>query len=221
MVALPSAYRCAAIKLFFALAAFSIASNSFGQTLIEEVVVTASKRERRALQPAVEIDRAQVAERAPVALTDVLKSLPSVGIRTNSRGEAVLRLRGSEERQTGIFLDGAPLSVPWDGRVDLSALPAGIVESVRLTPSAAPIEYGPNSVLGVVDVQTPVSVMPGLRSLQAELATEDSGSVSAAGGASAGGFDWMFGGGYRRIGGEAVSSTAVFPYGPLEGGRRA
>src|SRR5690606_12332910 len=156
-----------------------------------------------------------------VALTDILESMPSVGIRTNSRGETVLRLRGSEERQTGIFLDGAPLSVPWDGRVDLSALPAGIVEGVRLTPSAAPIEYGPNAVLGDVDIRTPESVRPGLRSLQAELATEDSGSVSAAGGVDAGGSGWLFGGNYRRVGGEAVSSAAVIPHGPVEGGSRA
>jgi iron complex outermembrane recepter protein len=207
--------------LFAALVMFSPAGNSLAQTRIEEVVVTAPKRERRALQPSVEFDRVRVAEGAPVALTDILESMPSVGIRTNSRGETVLRLRGSEERQTGIFLDGAPLSVPWDGRVDLSALPAGIVEGVRLTPSAAPIEYGPNAVLGVVDIRTPVSVRPGLRSLQVELATEDSGSASAAGGADAGGFGWLFGGNYRRVGGEAVSSAAVIPHGPVEGGSRA
>jgi outer membrane receptor protein involved in Fe transport len=105
--------------------------------------------------------------------------------------------------------------------VDLSALPAGIVDGVRVTPSAAPIEYGPNSVLGVVDIQTPISVVPGLRSLQGELATEHSGSLSAAGGVSAGDVDWLFGGGYRRIGGEAVSSRAVIPYGPVEDGARA
>lgn len=198
----------------------AISYESIAQSGIEEVVVTAPARERRALQPAFEMDRSEIVERTPVALTDVFKSMPSVGIRTNSRGEAVLRLRGSEERQTGIFLDGAPLSVPWDGRVDLSALPAGIIEQVRITASAAPIEYGPNSVLGVVDIRTPVSIPPGLQSLQAEGATEDSGSLSGVGAATVGGFEWLFGGGYRRIGGEAVSSTAVIPYGRTEDGAR-
>ena len=191
-----------------------------GESRIDEVVVTAPKRERRALQPAIEFDEARIDERAPVAMTDIFKGMPSVGIRTNSRGEAVLRLRGSEERQTGIYLDGAPLSVPWDGRVDLSALPAGIVDSVRVTASAAPIEYGPNSVLGVVDIQTPVSVDPGLDSLQAEVGTERSGSLSAAAGARTGGIEWLFGGGYRRVGGEAVSDTSPIPFGPVVNGER-
>lgn len=187
---------------------------------LEEVIVTAPKRERRALQPAIEFGPAEISERAPVALTDLFKSMPSVGIRTNSRGEAVLRLRGSEERQTGIYLDGAPLSVPWDGRVDLSALPAGIVESVQVTASAAPLEYGPNAVLGVVDIRTPASLEPGLDSAQAEIGTQDSGSLSGVAGAKAGGVDWLIGGGYRRTGGEAVSDTSVIPFGPVEDGRR-
>lgn len=187
---------------------------------IEEITVTAPARDKRALAPAVEANRAHLAEVAAVSLTDIFKTMPSVGIRTNSRGEAVLRLRGSEERQTGIFLDGAPLSVPWDGRVDLSALPAGIVEQVRVTASAAPIEYGANSVLGVVDIQTPVSPQPGLISLQAEGGTQDSGSLSATVGARAGGFHWLFGGGYRRVGGEAVASASVIPYGQIQDGAR-
>jgi iron complex outermembrane recepter protein len=190
------------------------------QSPIDEIVVTAPQRERRALQPAIEFEQAQIVERAPVALTDIFKGMPSVGIRTNSRGEAVLRLRGSEERQTGIYLDGAPLSVPWDGRVDLSALPAGVVETVRVTASAAPIEYGPNSVLGVVDIQTPGAAQPGLDSMQAEIGTQDSGSLSAAAGARARGIDWLIGGGYRRVGGEAVSDTSVIPYGPVGDGER-
>lgn len=198
----------------------ALASASLAQSRIEEIIVTAPQTERRALQPPVELDRAEVAERAPVALTDVFAGLPAVGIRTNSRGEAVLRLRGSEERQTGLFLDGAPLSVPWDGRVDLSALPAGLVESVRVTASAAPIEYGPNAVLGVVDIRTPVSVAPGLRSLQAELATENAAAISALGGAAAAGLDWVFGGGWRTSAGEAVSDPSVIPYGPRRDGRR-
>jgi len=182
--------------------------------------VTAPNRERRAIQPAIEFDQNQIAERTPVALTDILQGMPSVGIRTNSRGEAVLRLRGSEERQTGIYLDGAPLSVPWDGRVDLSALPAGIVDSVRVMASAAPIEYGPNPVLGVVDIHTPVSVRPGMNSLQAELSTQQSGSMSGSAGTNTGGVEWLVGGGYRHVGGEAVADTSVIPFGPVEDGQR-
>ena len=75
-------------------------------------------------------------------------------LRTNSRGQAVPRIRGAEERQTLVFLDGAPLAVPWDGRADLSLLPAGLIERIEVTRGLAPIEYGPNAVAGAIDLVT-------------------------------------------------------------------
>ncbi len=195
--------------------------SAFAQTELEEITVIELKRPRRALQPAAELDRATIAESAPVTLTDIFSRLPAAGIRTNSRGEAVFRLRGSEERQTGIFLDGAPLSVPWDGRVDLGALPAGIVDRVRVSASAAPIEYGINSSLGVVEIFTPMKSQPGLNGLQAELGSQESASLSAIGGARSGRVDWLFGAALRRQGGEALSSRSVIPYGPVQDGARA
>jgi hypothetical protein len=195
-------------------------SIGIAEVSIDEVLVTAPARERRALQPAVEMDRAEIAERVPVALTDIFKSMPSVGIRTNSRGEAVLRLRGSEERQTGIFLDGAPLTVPWDGRVDLSALPAGIVDSVRVSASAAPIEYGANTVLGTVDIRTRSDAESGLVGMQAGIGSRGARAISASAAARAAGIDWFMGGGYRELDGEAVADPSVIPFGPVVSGYR-
>ena len=183
---------------------------------IEEITVIEKRRPRHAAQPAFVIDSEAIRETTPIALTDIFRRIQSVGIRTNSRGEAVLRLRGSEERQTGIFLDGAPLSVPWDGRVDLSALPAGIVERVRVTASAAPIEFGTNTALGAVEIQTPFSVDPGLSSFQAEAGTEKSGALSAVGGVNTERVNWLLAGSYRTLEGEDVASRSVIPVWPGE-----
>lgn len=132
-----------------------------------------------------------------------------------------MRLRGSEERQTSIFLDGAPLSVPWDGRVDLSALPAGLINSVRVTKSAAPIEYGANSVLGVVDLRTSMAAPEGLGSVQIDVGTQEARSISATGNFTTGPVDWLIGGGYRSINGEAVSNESIIPFGPIAKDYRA
>ena len=63
-------------------------------------------------------------------------------------------MRGSEERQTAVFLDGAPLVVPWDGRIDLGLIPAGLIGRIEIRKGAVPIEYGTNAVAGVVDLQS-------------------------------------------------------------------
>ncbi len=196
------------------------ASAAVAQTELEEVTVIESRRPRHAAQPAFLLDRETIREVPPIALTDIFRRVQSVGIRTNSRGEAVLRLRGSEERQTGIFLDGAPLSVPWDGRVDLGALPAGIVESVRVTASAAPIEFGTNTALGAVEIHTPFEVGSGLANAKVEMGTEKSRAVSATGGAESGTLNWLLAGSYRTLDGEDVASRSVIPYGPVRNGYR-
>ena len=205
------------------LAAIGMQAASLGalaEPEIEEITVVEKRRPRHAAQPAFVIEGDTLRETTPIALTDVFRRVQSVGIRTNSRGEAVLRLRGSEERQTGIFLDGAPLSVPWDGRVDLSALPAGIVERVRVTASAAPIEFGTNTALGAVEIQTPFSVDSGLSSFQAEAGSEESGALSAVGGINSDRVNWVLAGSYRTLEGEDVASRSVIPYGPVSDGYR-
>lgn len=208
-----------AFNFIFLLPLLLLFGNAVAQPRIEEIVVTAPPREQRALQPAVVLTREQIAERAPVSFVELFEVLPSLGMRTNSRGEVVLRLRGSEERQTGIFLDGAPLSVPWDGRVDLSALPTGIVERVQIIPSAAPIEYGPNSVLGVIDIQTPIAA-DGLHSVHADAATAGARTLSAVGGTTVGGANLVLGGTYRTRDGEVLSDPAAVPFSRTHDGLR-
>lgn len=120
----------------------------------ETIVVTAQSRPSRVLPPVSEVAEEQLLERQPRSAADTLEGLPGVTARTNSRGETVARVRGSEERQTQVFLDGAPLAVPWDSRVDLGIIPAGLVGSVRVTKGAVPIEYGANAVAGAIDLET-------------------------------------------------------------------
>ncbi|HET9458360.1 MAG TPA: TonB-dependent receptor [Sphingomicrobium sp.] len=118
------------------------------------IVVTAERPPSRALPPVVTIDGEELLVLQPDSAADAVRELPGVSVRVNSRGEAIVRVRGSEERQTQVFLDGAPLAVPWDGRADIGVLPAGLIGSVSATKGAVPIEYGANAVAGVIDLRT-------------------------------------------------------------------
>ena len=120
----------------------------------ESIVITAERPSSRVLPPVVEMDDGQLLERQPKSAADAVRALPGVAVRTNSRGETIARVRGSEERQTQVFLDGAPLAVPWDGRADIGVIPAGLIGTVRATKGAVPIEYGTNAVAGAIDLET-------------------------------------------------------------------
>ncbi len=140
-----------------------------------------------------------------------MRALPGVTVRTNSRGETIARVRGSEERQTQIFLDGAPLAVPWDGRADIGVLPAGLIGAVAVTKGAVPLEYGANAVAGVIDLQTRIGGPAGFRGVAR------GGPLGFAEGAAiaslpAGGVDLTFAAATLMRDAEPVASLAALPF---------
>lgn len=85
-------------------------------------------------------------------LEHVLRELPLVQVRSNSRGEAQLALRGAEERQIAILLDGVPLTLGWDHRTDLSVIPLTAAQSIQLVRGMSSVLHGPNVLGGVVEI---------------------------------------------------------------------
>ncbi len=162
----------------FALACVALTSTAASaQTRLAPITVTAPAAADRVLPPQQIITADSLVDRQPRSLADVLRGIAGVSVRANSRGETVARIRGAEERQTQVFLDGAPLGVPWDGRVDLGLLPAGLLGEARVLKGAAPIEYGVNAVAGVVDFQTRQSAQGSFAHLEAGSLGSGSGSL--------------------------------------------
>ncbi|MDT0632415.1 TonB-dependent receptor [Rubrivirga sp. S365] len=95
---------------------------------------------------------AGVLARDPAVLADVARLVPSAVAPTNSRGETLLYLRGAGERQTAVLLDGAPLTVPWDRRLNLALVPAGVVGSLDVVRGPASLAWGPNAAGGALDL---------------------------------------------------------------------
>jgi iron complex outermembrane recepter protein len=144
----------AAVALLPAMPAVAQSVASDDTSASSDIIVTARPSEDRIIAPQVELNSEALLAQQPANVADALRGLSGVSIRTNSRGETVARVRGAEERQTAVFLDGAPFSVPWDGRIDLGILPAGLIGNVIVTKGAVPVEFGANAVAGVVDLQT-------------------------------------------------------------------
>lgn len=80
--------------------------------------------------------------------------MPSASIRTNSRGEATMTLRGASERQFAMFFDGMPLSIPWDGRGDLNFIPTDVIGGININNSTTSMLYGTNILGGIAEIRT-------------------------------------------------------------------
>jgi len=100
----------------------------------------------------VELDRADVVRTSAVNLGDVLTQVPNVKVQVNSRGEQVFALRGSDQRQVALTLDGASIVSAWDGQLDLSLLPSSAIGSIAITRGTASVLQGPNALIGAVNV---------------------------------------------------------------------
>ncbi len=85
-------------------------------------------------------------------LSDVLREIPFVLVRQNSRGENELSIRGSESRHQVILYDGIPLTLGWDSRTDLSLIPMGGARSIAVARGLSTLLQGPNVIAGAVAV---------------------------------------------------------------------
>ncbi|MGQ0703295.1 MAG: TonB-dependent receptor plug domain-containing protein [Gemmatimonadales bacterium] len=85
-------------------------------------------------------------------LEQVLRQLPFLHVRRNSRGEAELSARGSESRQVAVLVDGVPINLAWDAKADVSIIPAAGFQEVRFVRGLSSMLYGPNTLGGIVEI---------------------------------------------------------------------
>lgn len=101
---------------------------------------------------AVEVEVEMLPLPAAPTGAEVLEQINGVHVRTNSRGQAEISVRGSESRQVAVLLDGVPLTLGYDARTDLSILPATALQDVTFVRGMSSLLHGPNVLGGVVEM---------------------------------------------------------------------
>jgi iron complex outermembrane receptor protein len=99
---------------------------------------------------------AEIESRPAASVAQLTTLIPAAHVQTNSRGESLVYLRNAGERQVAVLMDGALLNVPWDWRVDMSLVPAGMVGGVSIAKGVPPVEYGTNVLGGAVNLASRV-----------------------------------------------------------------
>lgn len=98
------------------------------------------------------IQARQIRQRDIRNIQDALAFSPGIYFSTTTKNESTFRLRGFEQRQISVFLDGIPISVPFDGVIDLSQFSGDNLENVRISRGNSSILYGANSLGGSVNI---------------------------------------------------------------------
>lgn len=114
------------------------------------------------------------------SLSDLLREAPFVSIRHNSRGEAEISMRGADSRQAAVLVDGVPVTIAWDGRVDASLLPLTGVRRIAITRGLGSMVAGPNVLGGVVELgfSDGLAVDPGKRDVAISTGVDGTGAYA-------------------------------------------
>jgi len=163
----------------------------------------------------VQVSVDSLSVRAAPSLSDVLREMPLMHVRTNSRGEAEISARGSESRQVAVLVDGIPLTLAWDARADVSVIPATAPQDISYTRGLSSMLYGPNALGGVVNISLVRSPFQSQRSVTATTGIDHVGGYAGSvaftlpfeRGASQ--FVVRGGGGYRDTPGDPIADGVV------------
>ena len=128
------------------------------------------------------LDREAIANAGAATVADVLGARSAVFLkRYGPGGLASLSLRGTGAAQTLVLLDGHRIADPQLGQLDVSLLPAALVETVEVAHGPGSALYGTDGVGGVVQLRTPTAVSRARLDLRSGAFGERGGGLLLAG----------------------------------------
>ena len=100
------------------------------------------------------VSREEVEQSGARSVADLLDLQPAIHATSGSRGERIFTLRGFEQRQVVVLVDGSPAYIPYDGQADLGAVPAALVDHITVIKGPGSVLYGPGGMGGAVNIVT-------------------------------------------------------------------
>lgn len=148
-------------KLFLYASAALLPAVAHAQSSDDDIVVVASGVEQPADEvgrPITVIDRAEIEARQAVSISDLLATTPGVAVTRNGPvgGFTAVRIRGAEDVQTLVLIDGVRVNDPSSpsGGFDFGNLLASSVERVEVLRGPNSVAWGSQAIGGVVNVVT-------------------------------------------------------------------
>lgn len=142
------------ILLFLFVTIINAQEDSLKNYNLGEVVVTSSYGNLVNSSSVVDVKLNEINKTDGYNVTDLLKYLPGLYITTTSKNESKIYMRGYDQRQVTVFLDGVPIYEPYSGLVDLSNLPKSSIEKITVSKGMPSLAYGSNSIGGTVNFIT-------------------------------------------------------------------
>lgn len=163
--------------------------------------------ERRVAPALAEVGPRKVAESGAQNAIDAMEWDVALSSSSGARGERIFTLRGFDQRQVAVLLDGAPFELPYDGQVDLAMVPSALLERVELMKSPGSVSVGPNGLGGAVNLVTRRPGSGPFAKLFTELGPSWGNDVRLEHSLQVGKLGWTFGVGHQAFAAWPLPST--------------
>ena len=198
------------LALLFTIATMAFATDTKiknGQIFsLGEVVVTGENSTVNLATTVTEVSMEEIAAKGATSVAEALEFLPGVFVQSGGKGEAHVSIRGFEQRQVKILIDGIPARENYFGTVDLSMLPAEFISKITITKGASSVLYGSNTMGGVINIITKKGTQTPQTTFTTSFGDYDTANYSLSHGGSSGNLNYWFSGGYQESDGFRLSS---------------
>lgn len=96
-------------------------------------------------------------------IADALNLLSGITISHGQKNERRVSIRAFETTKVGLFIDGIPVYIPFDGAVDMNRFTTADLAAIQVAKGFTSMAYGPNTMSGAVNLVTrkPVKAFEG------------------------------------------------------------
>jgi len=119
-----------------------------------EVVVTAERSVATTSTTVTELSENDIVARGEETAAQALEQLPGVDVQTGGKGQSYVSIRGFDQRDLKVLIDGVPAYEAYEGLIDLSMIPTESISKITVTKGASSVLYGANTMGGVVNIIT-------------------------------------------------------------------
>lgn len=130
-------------------------------------------------------------------VAEVLELAPGVDMQVGGKGQSQITIRGFQQEDAKVLIDGVPAHETYFGSLDLGMIPADAVARIEITKGASSVLYGANTMGGVINIITKKGGKEPVTQLTTSIGTNEEKNVTVSHGQAVGKFNYWLTYGYQ------------------------